>query len=701
MLRSAAVRSSLSRTSSLCRGPSAHAALPLTSLCASPRPTAARAPFGTTPLRLLTRDLNTVAGSYWPMDRDIEGLNMEWLGDPKKGVVIKPSDTLVDLWRQAAAAWPMRRFLATKMWVRGRLGYVWSSYEGVDAECAAMRTLLSKMGVARGTRIAMISENRYEWVVVHLAAMQLGAHFVAIPTNVTPIEARKIVRATNARVLIVETEGSYAAVKDWAGEVGELVHVLCLDDRDSAGSYAVALQLAESVPEAEREPVASSIKSEDTAMIMFTAGTTGSSKGVMLSHRCLVANISSVYAQLGESISHEDLFMTLAPWTIAGAMTVELYQCLLKGACMCIPPEILEGFQDLSTIHPSVVCSVALPFQRAYNNVIEDIMTRGKLKKDATRITISAITESRVLMRDPGAIIKTLSSVLLGKFKAQFGTMLRLVIIVGHGLTKDQCELLADLDLFVVNTYGCLEAGGILATDIDVPTRLKALPGVELRVVNEKNEVVVPGDTGEILVEAPHAMQGYFDTSIDPEEARKSLVLYGSRTFVRTGDYGSLTGAWLTVKGHKDVLITLDDGKVIEPLEIETELSRSPFIKQVFIFGDRRSYVSALIVPNTIAISNHLKKIERRDGVPIVSEREKAECVRGELRRVSANLPPRSHIRRFAFVDEFTQANGFMTCKWGLARQKIEAHYVHYINHLYDDTPKFYGYAVDDYDDLF
>jgi long-chain acyl-CoA synthetase len=653
----------------------------------------------TTP-SLQYRPVATIAGSYWPSERDVPGINMDWLGDPTRGVVIKPSDTLVDLWSQAIKAWPMRRFLATKMWVRGRLGYVWSSYEGVFKEASAFRTMLTRMGVTRGTRVAMISENRYEWVVIHLATMQLGAHFVAIPTNVTPMEARKIVRATSARVLIVETEGSYAAVKDWSGEVGDLVHVLCLDDRDSSGSYAVAMQLAETVPEAEHEPIAK-VKSEDTAMIMFTAGTTGAPKGVMLSHRCLVANISSIYAQVGESITQEDVFITLAPWTVAGAMTVELYQCLLKGACMCIPPEILEGFHDIPEINPSIVCSVALPFQRAYNNIIEDIMGRSLLTRDATRITIGAISESRVMMRDPGAVIKGLSSVLLGKFKAQFGNMLRLVVIVGHSLTKDQGELLADLDLFVVNTYGCLEAGGVLATDIDVPSRLKALPGVELRIVNEKNEVVVPGDTGEILVEAPHAMQGYFDINIDPDEAKKSLVLYGSRTFVRTGDYGSLTGAWLSVKGHKDVLVTLDDGKVIEPLELETELSKSMFIKQVFVFGERRPYLSALIVPNTIVISNHLKKIERRDGVPIVSEREKADCVRGELRRVSANMPPRSHIRRFAFVDEFTQSNGFQTCKWGLARQKIEAHYVHYINHLYDETPKFYGYAVDDYDDLF
>ena len=652
------------------------------------------------PTLLQGRNINQIAGSYWPQSREVEGLTMDFLGDPKKGVVIKPQDTLVDLWNQCVEAWPMRRFLATKMWVRGQLGYVWASYEAIYDEASCFRTVLAKMGVTKGGRVAIISENRYEWVVIHLACMQLGAHFVAIPTNVTPIEARKIVKNTGARVLIVETEGSYAAVKDWSGEVGDLVHVLCLDDRDSAGSYAVAIALSESIPKLEREPIAK-VRSEDTAMIMFTAGTTGSPKGVMLSHHCLVANISSIYAQVGESYAHDDVAMSLAPWTIAGSLTIELYQVLLKGAMLVLPPEILEGFEDIRTIHPSIVTAVSLPFQRAYNNVIEDIMSSSTLKRETTRITIGAITESRVLMREPMGVIKGLSSLMLGKFKSQFGNLLRLVIIVGHGLTRDQCELFADLDLFIVNTYGCLEAGGILATDIDVSSRLKALPGVELRVVNDKNEVVVPGDTGEILVEAPHAMQGYFDINIDPEEAKRSIVLYGSRTFIRTGDYGSTTGSWVTVKGHKDVLITLDDGKVVEPLEIEAELTKSPFIKQVFVFGDRRPYMAALIVPNITAISNHLKKLERRDGVPIVSEREKADCVRVELRRVSARLPPRSHVRRFAFVDDFTQANGFMTCKWGLARQKIEAHYVHYINHLYDDTPKFYGYAVDDYDDLF
>lgn len=646
-----------------------------------------------------SRHHQLIAGSYWPQTAEKEGVNIQSLQNPKLGIVIKPNDTLNDIWKQAVAAFPMRRFLATKMWVRGQLGYIWASYESLQREIDSVRHLLYHMGVRRGGRVAIISENRYEFVVAKFAALQLGGQLVVIPTNVTPSEARKIITSTGSRVLFVETEASYAAVKDWPGHCGDLQHVLCLDDSTTEGSYAVAVTISEST--SEKQPVAEDVSPDDTAMIMFTAGTTGPPKGVMLSHRCLVANVSSVYAQLGESVTQEDVFMSLCPWTVAGAMTLELYQALCKGACIVLPPELLEGFQDLVQVNPTIAVAVALPFQRAYNNIIEDIMRRNVVSKEATKITIGAITESRVLLRRPAAPIRFMSDMLLNKFKKQFGDQLRVVVIVGHQLTKDQCELLADLELFVVNTYGCLEAGGVLATDMDVPTRLKALPGVELRVVNEKSEVVVPGDLGEILVEAPHAMQGYFDIHIDADEAKDALVLYGSRTFVRTGDYGSITGPWVTVKGHKDVLITLDDGRVIDPHEVETTLIKSPFVKQVFVFGDRRPYLCALIVPLPVAISNHLKKVERRDGIPILSEREKAECVRGELRRVSAVLPPRSHVRRFAFVDEFTQANGFMTAKMGYARQKIETHYVHYINHLYDDSPKFYGYAVDDYDDLF
>jgi long-chain acyl-CoA synthetase len=236
---------------------------------------------------------------------------------------------------------------------------------------------------------------------------------------------------------------------------------------------------------------------------------------------------------------------------------------------------------------------------------------------------------------------------------------------------------------------------------VDVPNKLKVLPGIEVRVVNEKSEIVAPGDIGEILVEAPNAMQGYFDVHIDPEEAKNSLVTYGARSFARTGDYGSCTGGWVTVKGHKDVLISTTHNKVVDPHEIETTLCKSPFIKQAFVFGSNRPYLVALVVPNAKTISAHLKKMEGRDGVPIVSDREKADCVRAELRRVCQSLPPRSHVRRFAFVDEFTLANGFVTCKYGYARQKIERHYVNYLNALYDETPKFYGFAVDDYDDLF
>lgn len=616
------------------------------------------------------------------------------------GVVIKPESTLCTLWEQSLFAWPSRRFIGTKMWVQGKLGYVWATYESINSEVEAMRTLLSKMGIEKGSRVIVISENRYEWIVVHLATMQLGGHFVPLPTNITPSEAEMVVKSTGAKVLFVESKASYALVKGWVLTVGELEQAFCFEEQLGEGSYTVAISIAADVP--EKVPTGQvAISPEDTAMIAFTAGTTGPPKGIMLSHKTVVANISSIHGSLGEALSHTDMFMSLCSWCVAGALTVELYQAMIKGACVCIPPETVEGFHDLPVVNPSVIVSVAQPFQRAYSNIVDDVMNRGGFTKDLTRFTIGRITENRLMFQKPGKILRTFSNLLLGKFKKQFGTELRVVITVGHQLTKDQLELMADLDVFIVSTYGCMEAGGIIASDIDVPQRLKCLPGVEVRIVNDRNEIVAPGDFGEILVESPHAMQGYFDVDIDPKDVRDSIVEYSSRTFVRTGDYGSMTGGWLTVKGNREILLQLQNGKSVDPLEIESLLGKSPYIKQIFVYGNNRPYVVALVVPNSKAISAHLRKVERRDGMPIVSDREKADTIRAELRRVSENIPPRAQVRRFAFVDEFTLANGFVTVKMGYAREKIETHYKHYFDALYDVTPKFYGYAVDDYDDLF
>ena len=623
-------------------------------------------------------------------------------GEAAMGILIKPESTLHDLWGQAQRVHATKRFVGAKMWVRGQIGYIWATFESLQREIDGCRHLLHSMGVRKGARVGVVSENRYEWIIAHVATLQLGAHLVVIPTNVTPTEARTIIQATQCRVLFVESEASAVAVKEWLGNLGELHPLICFDDQESEFSYAVASSIADSV-EAKEPPLPNGeIKSDDTAMIMFTAGTTGPPKGVLLSHRCLVANISSVYAQLGESFTENDLFMSLCPWCVAGALTVELWQVILKGAMMLIPPELIEGFTDLRKFHPSVLVSVAMPFVRAYNNIVDEIMTMGFARRYMTKVAIGQITSARMALSQPGWLNGMFSDALLTKFKEPFGSELRVAIIIGQQLSVDMGELYADLDIFVVNTYGCMEAGGILATDLDVPGRLKALPGVELRVVNENNEVVVPGDIGEILVEAPHCMQGYFDIHVDPDEAQTAVVAYGTRTFCRTGDYGAVTGPWVQIHGHKDVLMTLDDGKVLDPLEIEQLLTKSPFIKQAFVFGDRRSYVVALVVPLPLAISNHLRKAERRDGMPIVNEKEKAEAVRLELRRITDKLlTPRAHVRRFCFVDEFTLDNGFLTNKGGYARQKIERHYAHYINQLYDEDVQFFGHAVDDYDDLY
>ncbi|CUG89288.1 long-chain-fatty-acid-CoA ligase, putative [Bodo saltans] len=498
------------------------------------------------PSMLMSRRHGTnVAGSYYT-EADISPSQKSALPEQQFEVVIKPQSTLLDLWEQATKAFSARRFIGTKMWVRGKLGYIWTTYESMGIEIDAMRTLLAKIGVVKGSRVIVISENRYEWVVVHVATLQLGGQFVCLPTNVTPEEARAVVNATQAKVLFVETTSSFSAVKNWAGEVGALEHVYCFEDQQSENSYAVAINLAGSVEQVA--PKATNVTSEDTAMIMFTAGTTGPPKGVMLSHKNVVANVSSIHGQLGEAITPNDMFMSLCPWTVAGSLTSELYQCLCKGAQLCIPPELTEGFQDLPIVNPSIIISVAQPFQRAYANIVDDVTNRGGLSRDLTKFTLGRITENRTMLQKPGRLLNTASSFFLGKFKRQFGEQLRIVVVIGHPLTKDQAEILADLDVFAVNTYGCLEAGGLIATDIDVPSKLKVLPGMEVRIVNDKSEIVAPGDIGEVLVEAPHAMQGYFDIHINPEEAKNAVVAYGARSFVRTGDYGSQTGGWIQIK---------------------------------------------------------------------------------------------------------------------------------------------------------
>lgn len=249
-------------------------------------------------------------------------------------------------------------------------------------------------------------------------------------------------------------------------------------------------------------------------------------------------------------------------------------------------------------MNPSIIVSVAKPFRRAYTNTVDDVMNRGSFTKDLTRFTIGCITENRLMFQKPGRTLHAFSHALLGKFKEQFGSELRVTIMIGHQLTEDQAELLADLDVFVVSTCGCMEAGDLIATDVDVSLRLKALPGVEVRVVNSNNEIVAPGDLGEILVEALNAMQGYFDVHIDPEEAKNSLVEYGSRIFVHTGDYGTLTGGWVTLKGSRGTLITLANNKTVNPIDVEVALLKSPSIKQVWVYGNKHRYVTALVVPN-------------------------------------------------------------------------------------------------------
>lgn len=548
--------------------------------------------------------------------------------------------------------------------VRGEQGWTTVTVAEGLAASAHLAAGLAGRGVVPGDRVAILSENRWEWLLVDLALRHLGAVTVALYPTDHPASWTEILRDCKSQVLFVS--GSLALPgRKIAADAG--VPTVVGFDGAGAGITPLADLLA-------AEPIAPvHLRGGDLATLVYTSGTTGRPKGAMLTHDNLSSNAAGAIEYF--AIGTTDHYLSFLPLSHAFERTA-VAAMLRAGACVWFGRGLSEVVADLREVSPTIVCTVPRVLEKVVAKVQEKLAAAGVAKRQAFAV-LSAITgalgdgegtwRSRLRHRLGAAFFRDIHAI--------FGPRLRYVVSGGARLAPEVSTFFTRVGVTIYEGYGITECSPIVAACHGARTRVgtvgEPLPGIEVRIAGD----------GEILVRGPCVMRGYWG---DDAATRSAIDNEG---WFHTGDLGELgLDGLLAIGRRKKELFVTSGGKNIAPVHVEGALTRSPLLAQACAVGDGKNYVAALIVPEMGELTRRLAA--RGVAAPPADELPRfapaLELVQREIDAANEQLAQYERVKRFALVsEEMSVANGLLTPTLKMKRGRIEERYAAVIADLY------------------
>jgi long-chain acyl-CoA synthetase len=587
--------------------------------------------------------------------------------------------TLIRLFLDTVATWHKpAQFLR-----RGERGWESISADRAQADVESLGLGMRYLGIRRGDRVALISENRYEWVVADLAILGSGAVTVPIYATLTPEQCRAILADSQARAIFVSNATQLAKVRAVQRDLPKLEFIIPIEPALAEGPLEKSWDLVTGRGALARaaDPLlfregADFIGPEDLATIIYTSGTTGEPKGTMLSHSNISENAEACLKviRLGPS----DVSLCFLPLSHVFERMAGVYTMLAAGATIAFARSIETVAEDAAAVRPTVMTGVPRFYEKVRMRVLENARSQPLLRRGVFYWALGEglrKARARLAGRRPFAPLAPLADLLVGaKVRARMGGRLRMGFSGGAALHPMVLEFFLAMGIPIIEGYGLTETSPVItltplgrerAGSVGPP-----IPGAEVKI----------GPEGEILTRSPYVMQGYWHN----EEATEEALRGG---WFHTGDVGFLdSDGYLHVTDRlKDLLVT-SGGKNVAPQPIEARLKASKWITEAVLIGDHRPCIVALLVPKF----ERLESLARRNGWPFASRREllaHPEILAIFQRRMdllNETLAPFERIKRFALLDrEMTQEGGELTPTLKVRRRVIRERHAGLIESLY------------------
>ncbi len=544
-------------------------------------------------------------------------------------------------------------------------------------------------GFAPGDRAAILGPTRPEWAVADVGILTAGGITVPIYPSLSAGEVKDLVVRSGATVLFAADAEQVAKALPILDEVAALAAVVVFDPEALAGvSHPRALTLAALRAEAasrdvgELEARLAARSPDDVATVLFTSGTTGEPKGVALTHRNLLANIEASVASF--TIGPDDVALAHLPLAHILERMAGYYLMLYCGATIAYAEDIKTVAANLAEVRPTLAVSVPRIFEKVFAGIQAKAAEAPGLVR---RLTFWAIgVANRVgAQLDRGqplplglALQRALADRLVfGKIRAKLGGRLRFFISGGAPLAPELALFFSGVGVKIYEGYGLTETSPVLAVNTPAHHRAgtvgKPLPNVELRL----------GEDGEIQARGPSVFGGYYRNEAATREA------FTADGFFCTGDIGEFTAdGFLRITDRKKDLIVTAAGKNVAPQKVENVLKLSKYIAEVMLFGDKKQFISAVVVPDFEWLRRYaeLKGLGALDTPALVAHPQVQDYYQRLIRetQAKAGLGSFESVRRFVLLDhEFSLDQGEVTPTLKIRRQQITARYRAELEALY------------------
>ena len=518
------------------------------------------------------------------------------------------------------------------------------SWEKVYSNINKLSEEISKY-INKGDRCLLVSENRPEWLISDLSVMLSGGITVPAYTTYTERDYEYIIDDCTPSILIISDKIQYSKIKEIIPKkkfIKKIIFFEYIDDFNKELHLNIE-DIFKRKMDNNHNFLDLKIQRKDLACIIYTSGTEGNPKGVMLSHGGILNNCEGAYVLLKEFISNNPKFLTWLPLSHSYEHTVQFVQ-IVVGAKVFYAESIDKLIKNMGDCSPEIMTAVPRFYQNLYQKINAAFSKAEGLKKLLVNQTI--ILGKKKLNKEKFLLIENITNFICEilvrrKIKKQFGGNLKAFISGGGALDYDVGSFLNSIGLPTLQGYGLTETSPVVScnsiNEIRVETVGKPFSG----------NLVKLAEDGEILIKGENVMLGYWKND---EETYKVL----KNGWLSTGDIGEFDGEFLKITDRKKDIIITPGGDNISPIKIENDLNKSDYIEQSLVFGDNKPYLVALIVLN----SDH-KNI-------------KEEEIQREIEKINLDLSNIEKIKKFIIIkNQFTIENNMMTPTLKLKRYKI------------------------------
>lgn len=585
----------------------------------------------------------------------------------------------------------------------GQDGRVWT-YGELALAVRETALGLSTLGIAPGDRIGLFADNSINWILSDLAVLSLGAADVPRGTDTPPGEADYLIRHSGARVVILQNRKVLDELAPTLADIADLRCIILQEGSFREGDPRPVLSLDEVRERGRRRieegaditPFILQTRGNDIATIVYTSGTTGKPKGVVLTHDNILHNIRAVPAVVRFSTS--DVFLSILPAWHMFERLIE-YAAISK-SCLTVYTSKRTFKQDLLRVRPTVLAAVPRVFELLYEEARRRFSEGAALR----RLLVNALLRCsahcrRGVLHDPisgtpynrwGRLLTPLHQLgerlVYRRFRAALGGRLRTLVSGGGSLPGHVDQFFDMVGLPLLNGYGLTETAPLVAVRLHTSRVLgtvgPAVPGTEVEVRTEEGDTLGTGEVGILHVRGPQVMHGYYRNS----EATSRVVDGGG--FLNTGDLARIyRDGEIEITGRAKDTIVLRGGENIEPEPIENALRLSPLIEQVVVLGQDQKQLGALIVPDREALSARLPVTSQGGSEFGLNDEQPRQLLRAEMDRLlhrARGFKPYEQVRRFRLLERpFSTETGELTETLKLKRHVIGEQYRNMISALF------------------